>query len=257
MQDVLKRFDLSGQVAIVTGGCRGIGFAIAEGVASAGATVVIADILEERGQCAAAALVSEGLKARFIPVDVTSRKSVERLVSKTMAESNRIDILVNAAGIVLRKPIEAVTDNEWNGLFSVNLHGVFLCSQTAGIEMIRRKQGKIVNLSSVVSRVTQPEQGLYGVTKAGVSYLTKVMAAEWAPHHVYVNAIAPGPTVTEINRTYFEDHPEILKDRLRSILLGRMGDPQDYVGAALLLASKASDFMTGQTLFVDGGYCLT
>ena len=253
---MLDLFDLSGRVAIITGARRGIGFAIAEGLASAGAVSVIADILPEMGDEAAQLILSKGLIAKSIPVDVTQRGSVENLVSQTLKEFGHIDILVNCAGIILRKPIEQVTDEEWHSIMDVNLRGVFLCSQVVGIEMIKRKQGKIVNISSNVSQVLQPGRGVYAISKAGVSHLTKVMALEWAPHHIHVNAIAPAPTMTDLNRKYFEEHPEDLKERLRSIPLGRLGDPNDYVGMAILLASRASDFITGQTIFVDGGSIL-
>jgi len=253
---LLDIFDLSGRIAIITGARRGIGFAIAEGLASAGAVSVIADILPEMGDEAARLIRSNGLITKSIPVDVTQRGSVENLVAQTLNEFGQIDILVNCAGIILRKPIEQVTDEEWDSIMDVNLRGVFLCSQIAGREMIKRKQGKIINISSNVSQVLQPGRGIYAVSKAGVSHLTKVMALEWAPHHVHVNAIAPAPTMTDLNRRYFEEHPEDLKERLRSIPLGRLGDPKDYVGLAILLASRASDFITGQTIFVDGGSIL-
>ena len=247
---------LTGKNAIVTGGSRGIGFAIAESLASAGAVIVIAGIRAEKGEETAKTIQAKGFKAKSIPVDVTQRDSVRNLVSQVLKESDHIDILVNCAGIILRKPIEEVNDEEWNSLMDVNLRGVFLCSQLVGIEMIKRKQGKIINISSNISQVLQPGRGVYAVTKAGVSHLTKVMALEWAPYHINVNAIAPGPTMTDLNKKYFEDHPEDLRERIRSIPLGRLGDPKDYVGMAIFLASKASDFVTGETIFVDGGSIL-
>jgi len=256
MESSLDLFNLSGRVAIVTGGSRGIGFSIAEGLASAGATIVIADILTEQGEEAAKKIEAKGFKAKSIPVDVTKRDSVQNLVSKALKEFGQIDILINCAGIILRKPIEEVTDEEWNSLMDVNLRGVFLCSQMVGKEMIKQKQGKIINISSNISQVLQPHRGVYAITKAGVSHLTKVMALEWAPFGINVNAIAPAPTMTDLNRKYFEEHPEDLKERIRSIPLGRLGEPKDYVGVAILLASKASDFITGQTIFVDGGSIL-
>jgi NAD(P)-dependent dehydrogenase (short-subunit alcohol dehydrogenase family) len=256
MGSSLDLFNLSGRVTILTGASRGIGFAIAEGLASAGARIVIADILKEEGEKASEELNSKGYISNFIKVNVTDRGSVQKMVSDTLKVFGQIDILVNCAGIILRKPIEEVTDEEWTSVMDVNLRGVFLCSQLVGIEMIRRKQGKIINISSNVSQVLQPLRGVYAVTKAGVSHLTKVMALEWALHHINVNAIAPAPTMTSLNTKYFEDHPEDLNERIRSIPLGRMGNPQDYVGIAILLASNASDFITGQTIFVDGGSIL-
>ena len=246
-------FNLSERVAIVTGGARGIGFAITRGLASSGALVVIADINSDGAEKAAAAVRAEGFQAQSITVDVTKRNSVQDMVAQTVERSGQIDILVNCAGIILRKPIEEVTDQEWDSILDVNLRGVFLCSQVAGREMIKRKQGKIINISSNIAQVLQHGRGIYAVSKAGVSHLTKVMALEWAPYHVNVNAIAPAPTMTDLNKKFFDEHPEDYQERLRSIPMGRLGDPQDYVGMAIFLASKASDFVTGQTLFVDGG----
>ncbi|MFI5338330.1 MAG: SDR family NAD(P)-dependent oxidoreductase [Candidatus Methylomirabilales bacterium] len=249
----LALFNLSGKVAIVTGGCRGIGFAVAEGLASAGAATVIADILADQAETSAETLRAQGLNARSMSVDVTKRPSVQQMVSEMLREFGHIDILVNCAGILLRKAIEEVTDEDWNAMMDVNLRGVFLCSQVVGIEMIKRKQGKIINISSNISQVLQPLRGVYAVTKAGVSHLTRVMALEWAPHHIHVNAIAPAPTMTDLNKPYFAAHAEDLEKRIQSIPLGRLGNPCDYVGMAIFLASQASDFVTGQTIFVDGG----
>jgi 2-deoxy-D-gluconate 3-dehydrogenase len=150
-------------------------------------------------------------------------------------------------------PIEEATDEQWDAMINTNLRGVFLCCQVVGREMLKRKAGKIVNLSSNISQVLQALRGVYAVSKAGVSHLTRVLALEWAPHGINVNAIAPAPTITELNQRFFEEHPIDFKARVASIPMGRMGSPQDYVGAALFLASKASDFVTGQTYFVDGG----
>jgi NAD(P)-dependent dehydrogenase (short-subunit alcohol dehydrogenase family) len=253
MGNSLNLFDLSGRVAIVTGGSRGIGFAIAEGLASAGATAVITATNEEQGMKASGELKTKGYKSVFIKADVTQRDTVERMVSETLKAFHQIDILVNCAGIIMRRPIEEVSDQEWFTMMDVNLRGVFLCSQVVGIEMIKRKQGKIINISSIVAQVLMPHRGVYAVSKAGVSHLTKVMALEWAPYHINVNAIAPAPTITELNKKFFEEHPEDLKERIRDIPQGRLGDPKDCIGIAILLASKASDFITGQTIFVDGG----
>ena len=249
----LDLFKLSGRLAIVAGGARGIGFAIAEGLASAGATTVIADILSEQAEKSAETLRAQGLKVRSAFLDVTKRQSVQHMVTEAVTEFDHIDILVNCAGILLRKPIEEITDEDWNTMMDVNLRGVFLCSQVVGVEMIKRKRGKIINISSNISQVLQPLRGVYAVTKAGVSHLTRVMALEWAPHHLNVNAIAPAPTLTDLNKPYFAAHPEDLEKRIQSIPLGRLGNPGDYVGMAVFLASQASDFVTGQTIFVDGG----
>ena len=253
MVDVKALFDLSEKIAIVAGGSRGIGFAIAEGFASAGARVVVANSTPEQGERAAAAIRAQGREARAIPLDIRQRDSIARLVSETLAAYGRIDILVNAIGVIRRGPIEAVTEEDWDLMMGVNLRGAFLLCQDVGREMIRRRYGKIVNISSNVSQVLQPHRGAYAVTKAGMSHLTRVLGLEWAPHGINVNAIAPAPTITDLNRKFFEDNPKDLEARKRSIPLGRLGAPQDYVGAAIFLASPASNFVTGQTYFVDGG----
>ena len=253
MVDVKALFDLSEKIAIVAGGSRGIGFAIAEGFASAGARVVVANSTPEQGERAAAAIRAQGREARAIPLDIRQRDSIARLVSETLAAYGRIDILVNAIGVIRRGPIEAVTEEDWDLMMGVNLRGAFLLCQDVGREMIRRRYGKIVNISSNVSQVLQPHRGAYAVTKAGMSHLTRVLGLEWAPHGINVNAIAPAPTITDLNRKFFEDNPKDLEARKQSIPLGRLGAPRDYVGAAIFLASPASDFVTGQTYFVDGG----
>ena len=251
--DAKTLFDLSEKVAIVAGGSRGIGFAIAEGLASVGARIVVANSTPETGERAAAAIRTQGYEARAIPLDLRDRGSIEQMVSATLEAFGRIDILVNAVGIIRRGPIETASEEDWDAMMEVNLRGAFLCCQIVGREMIARAQGKIISISSNVSQVLQPHRGVYAVTKAGLSHLTRVLALEWAPHHINVNAIAPAPTITDLNRKFFEDHPEDFKARTQSIPLGRLGIPQDYVGAAVFLASRASDFVTGQTYFVDGG----
>ena len=246
-------FDLSGKVALVAGGSRGIGFAVAEGLASAGAKVVVANSTPDQGERAAAQIRAQGYDARAIPLDIRQRASIDALVAATLQAFGRIDILVNAIGVIRRGPIEAVTEDDWDTMMGVNLRGAFLLCQAVGREMIAQRHGKIINISSNVSQVLQPHRGAYAVTKAGMSHLTRVLGLEWAPHGINVNAIAPAPTITDLNRKFFEDNPKDLEARKQSIPLGRLGAPADYVGAAVFLASKASDFVTGQTYFVDGG----
>ena len=246
-------FDLTGKVAVVTGGASGIGYAIAEGLASAGAAVTIAARSADKIEQAAARIRAQGRKASAHLVDVTNRPSVEALDADTLAAHDRIDILVNSAAVIQRMPIEEATDEQWDAMINTNLRGVFLCGQIVGREMIKRKQGKIINVSSNIVQPLQPHRGVYAVSKAGVSQLTRIFALEWASHGINVNAIAPAPTITELNQQFFAEHPVDLQARVASIPMGRMGSPQDYVGAALFLASRASDFVTGQTYFVDGG----
>lgn len=246
-------FDLSGKVAIVTGGNQGIGFGIAKGLASVGATVVIANRRATEGQNAAESLKKEGLNAVAIPTDVSRMSSVASLVSKAVSDFGKIDILVNNAAVIVRKPIEDFTEEEWDQIMNTNLRGLFLCCQLVGREMIKKKKGKIINISSVLSQIVQPGRSVYAVAKAGVSHLTRALALEWGKYNINVNAIGPGLTITPLNQKYFEENPEDLKNIVASIPKGREAYPQDYAGAAIFLASDASDYMTGQTLLVDGG----
>jgi NAD(P)-dependent dehydrogenase (short-subunit alcohol dehydrogenase family) len=249
----MSLFDLSDRTAIVTGGNRGIGFAIAEGLARQGARVVIANRNEEGGLAAAQRLLDQGLRAEAVTADVSLGAAVAHLVDSVLQRHGRIDILVNSAAVITRKPVEEFTEEEWDRIMNTNLRGAFLCCRDVGRHMIERRKGKIINISSNVSQVVQPLRSVYCVSKAGLSHLTRALGLEWAPYGVNVNAIGPGPTITELNQKYFEENPRDLQARIDSIPMGRMGKPGDHVGAALFLASEASDYMTGQTLIVDGG----
>jgi NAD(P)-dependent dehydrogenase (short-subunit alcohol dehydrogenase family) len=249
----MDMFDLSGRIAIVTGGNQGIGFGIAQGLAGAGATVVIANRRAAEGQKAAETLRKDGYNAIAISTDVSQKASIAAMVEKVIAEYKKIDILVNNAGIVIRKPLEDFEENEWDTIHNTNLRGLFLCCQLVGREMIKRKKGKIINISSVLSQMVQSGRGVYATTKAGISHLTRALAMEWSRYNINVNAIGPGLTITPINEKYFKENPSDLKKILGGIPIGREAYPQDYAGAAIFLASEASDYVTGQTLLVDGG----
>ncbi len=249
----MKIFDLSGKIAIVTGGNQGIGLAISRGLATAGATIVIANRRPVEGQTAAESLEKEGLNAVAIPTDVSDESSIAALVSKVISDFGTIDILVNNAGVIVRKPAEDISSEEWDYIMNINLKGVFFCCQLVGREMIRRRKGKIINISSDASQRAMPERSVYAASKAGVSHLTRCLALEWAKYNINVNAIGPGPTITPLNKKYYEEHPEKLEQTIQSLPIGRMGDTSDYVGAAIFLASEASNFVIGQTLLVEGG----
>ncbi len=249
-------FDLTEKVAIVTGGNSGIGFAIAGGLAGAGAAVVIANRNAEAGQKAATSIRGDGFSATSIPTNVSEQSSVTNLVAKVMEDFNRIDILVNSAGVIDRGPIENFTEEQYDYIMDINLKGLFFCCQLIGKEMIKQGRGKIVNVSSNVSEVIQAGRVVYAASKAAVSHLTRGLALEWAKYNINVNAIGPGPTITELNKTYFEENPADLQERIDSIPMARLGDPMDLVGAAIFLSSEASNYVTGQTLLVDGGSTL-
>jgi NAD(P)-dependent dehydrogenase (short-subunit alcohol dehydrogenase family) len=249
----MELFDLSGKVAIVTGGNQGIGYGIARGLAGAGATVVIANRRADAGQAAAEFLKKDGFNAVAVPTDVTSPASIEALVSKVAADFGGIDVMVNNAGIVIRKPAEQMTAEEWDRIMDTNLKGMFFCCQEAARKMIPRQQGKIINVSSEIAEQVQPLRSVYAISKAGISHMTRALALEWSRHHINVNAIAPGVTVTPINENYFKEHPEQMEKYVGNTPLGRVARPDDYAGAAVFLASEASSFVTGHILVVDGG----
>ena len=246
-------FDLSGKVAIVTGGNQGIGLAISRGLAEAGAAVIIANRRAEEGKQAAESMKKDGLNVISIPTDVSDESSIAALVSKVVKDYGKIDVLVNNAGVIIRKAAEEMSREDWDHIMNTNLRGAFFCCQLVGREMIKQKKGKIINISSDASQRAMPERSVYATSKAGVSHLTRCLAVEWAKHNINVNAIGPGPTHTPLNKKYYEENPDKLQQTVQSIPMGRMGDTSDYIGAAVFLASEASNFMTGQTLLVEGG----
>lgn len=253
----MEIFDLSGRIAMVTGGNRGIGLGIAKGLAVAGATVVIVNRKAAEGQSAAESLKKEGLSAVAIPADVCDTSSIATLLTKVVRDFGKIDVLVNNAGVVVRKPTEEISEEDWDYVMDTNLKAVFFCCQLVGREMLRNKRGKIINISSNVSHRLQPIRSVYATSKAGVNHLTRALAQEWAKYNINVNVIAPSVTITDMNRKYYlEDHPEALEAHLRLTPRGRVAAPEDYVGAAVFLASDAADYVTGQILYVDGGVTL-
>lgn len=246
-------FDLSGKIAIVTGGNQGIGFALSRGLATAGATVVITNRRAREGEKAAESLRKEGFSAVAIPSDVSDKSSVATLASKVIDDFGTIDILVNNAGVNIRKPAVDISREDWDYVMDINLKGVFFCCQLVGREMLRKRKGKIINISSEASQNAILDQSVYCSSKAGVSHLTRCLALEWAKYNINVNAIGPGLTITPLNEKYLKEHPKMFKNWMEAIPIGRVGDTSDYVGAVIFLASEASNFVTGQTILVDGG----
>jgi NAD(P)-dependent dehydrogenase (short-subunit alcohol dehydrogenase family) len=243
-------FDLSGKVAIVTGGGSGIGNQMAHGLAEAGAELVLCARKVERCEEAAAAMPTRALA---LPCDVSDEESVSAMVSRVVHEFGRIDILVNNAGTVWGAPPEDMPLKGWQKVVDVNLTGVFLCSQAAGRVMIEKGSGKIVNIASVAGLHGAPAEIAnslpYHATKGGVISLTRDLAWKWARHGINVNAIAPGWFPSDMANFVIDRHPELAE----RIPLGRVGGPEDLKGAVVFLASRASDYVTGHTLVVDGG----
>jgi NAD(P)-dependent dehydrogenase (short-subunit alcohol dehydrogenase family) len=250
-------FDLSGKTAIVTGGSRGIGFTIARGLAQAGASVAIANRKAAEGEKAAGVLQKEGLKATAIAVDVTDISSIEAMLNKAVSKFGKIDILVNNAGVVFRGPAENFSEENYDTIMNTNLKGVFFCCQFAGREMIKSKKGKIINVSSLVAERLQNIRTVYSASKAGLNHMSRSLALEWGKYNINVNVLAPTTTITDINRKYYmEEHPEEFQGYVNQTPLGRLANLEDYVGTAVYLASDASNFVTGQVIYVDGGITL-
>ena len=270
---VKQLFDLTGRVAIVTGGSIGLGRQMAEGLAEMGANLVLCARKEERCHQAAEELQQLGVKAIALVCDVKNPTSVQEMVDATVSQFGRIDVLINNAGISWGAPVEEMRLEDWNKVIEINLTGTFLCAQAVGKVMIRQGQGKksaggnsagrssgggrsagkIINIASVAGLGGAPEElpaiG-YHASKGGVISFTKDLACKWASHNIQVNAIAPGWFPTHMSNRLLEHHKELF---LSHIPLRRFGNEHDLKGAAVFLASDASNYVTGHVLVVDGG----
>ncbi|HXX79824.1 MAG TPA: glucose 1-dehydrogenase [Ktedonobacteraceae bacterium] len=250
----LDVFKLHGRVALVTGGNRGLGFAMARALAEAGASVVVTSRQEERAVKSAEALSeTTGQRSMGLAVDVTDAAQIESMIQSVVQEFGRIDILVNNAGINIRKPVEEFDEVSWDLVQDTNLKAPFLCSRAAARYMKEQRYGRIINLSSMLGKVALPERSAYCSSKGGLIQLTRVMALEWATHNITVNALCPGPFATEINIPVI-NNPQANQFFLDHIALGRWGQPEELGGAIVFLASDASSFMTGAALVIDGGW---
>lgn len=249
----MTNFRLDGKVALVNGASRGIGQAIAIGMAEAGADVVLAARTISGLDETAAAIGKSGGRAITAPTDVRDFAQVDRMVERTVSEFGRIDILVNAAGVALRQPAVEVTEEDFDTVYATNIRGLTFACAAAGKHFLAQESGRIINIASLASLIGVPGRALYGSTKGALAQLTKALAVEWGPSNICVNAIAPGWIATDFTRTVLAQ-PDF-KDRIElRTPLRRIGVPEDLVGLAVFLASPASSFLTGQLICLDGGY---
>lgn len=244
-------FDLKGRTAVITGASRGLGKAMAIGLAKNGAHVVITDVLDTAD--AVEEIKQFDDQAIGLNVDVTDASDVEKMVKKTVDLFGSIDVLVNNAGILKTANAEDFSEEDWKQVIEVNLTGLFLCAKTAGKQMIKQKSGKIINISSIAGLSGYASSAPYSASKAGVISLTKTLAAEWGKHNVIVNAVCPGVFATDMTEDYLKD--EQFQNMIQSnVPLGRYAEPEEIIGTIVYLASNASNYMTGHSLVIDGGW---
>lgn len=245
-------FSLSGKAAVVTGAARGLGKAIAVGLANAGADVLVSDVLDT------SEVVKEieklGKKAVGMKTDVSKKEDVAAMVKKAVETFGKIDILVNNAGIVrMGKPSEELDEKDWDDVIRINLKGEFLCAQEAGKQMIKQKSGKIINIASIAGLGGFAQIPNYCASKAGVILMTKTLAVDWGKYNIQVNAICPGVFVTPMTEDMLKDDAFSQSVKAKTPL-GRAGVPDELVGSSIYLASNASNYTTGHALVVDGGW---
>jgi len=247
-------FDLTGKVAVVTGGNGGLGLGIAMGLASAGANIIIAARSVEKTTQALEDIRALGVEAHGITVDVTKEPAVQRMVTDTIDHMGCLDILVNNSGIAVRAQPQNLTAAQWDSVMDVNLRAAFIASKEAYPHLLKNGGGKIINIGSMYSLFGSDWGSPYAASKGGIVQLTKSLAVAWAKDNIQVNAILPGWFVTDLTRGIEEGDPERHDNVSRRIPTGRWGDPSELGGAAVFLASQASNYVTGSTLTVDGGY---
>lgn len=246
-------FDLTGRTALVTGSSRGLGRAMAEGLARAGASIIVNGTRSDSVQAAVAEMRAAGFTAEGLAFDVTDEAAILRAFADLDARGVAVDILVNNAGIQLRKPMVDLSTAEWQRVIDTNLTSAFVIGREAGRRMVARKHGKIINIGSLTSDLARATVAPYTVSKGGIKMLTRAMAAEWAEHGVQANAIGPGYMLTDMNQALI-DNPAFdawVKGRAPA---RRWGLPEELAGVAVFLASPAANYINGQILYVDGGF---
>jgi len=248
-----RPLDLTGKVAVVTGGTSGIGRALSRGLAEAGADVVPTSRREDQVASAAAEVESLGRRSLKVTSDVTDGKTLEGVLTAAVRALGRVDILVNCAGRTQRRPTLELSEEEWSSIIDTNLTGTLRACQVFGRHMLERGSGRIVNIASLATFVSLYEVAAYSASKAGVGSLTKSLAVEWGPRGVNVNAIAPGVFPTDLNRKLIEGTPRG-NELLARTPLRRFGRAEELVGAAVYLSSDAASFVNGHVLAVDGGF---
>lgn len=252
MSNYLNMFNIQNRVAVVTGASDGIGRDIAIGLAEAGADIVVCSRRKQKLEEVKAEIESLGRRAEIFVFDVSKVNEIEKLKTFIVDCFGKVDILVNNAGYAVTKMAQETTEDDWDKMLDTGLKGVFFCSQIIGSIMAEQKYGKIINLGSTFSHSTIPGRSVYGTLKAGISHLTESLAVEWAQNGIRVNVIAPTAVKTPSRESLLQG--DILKMILNRIPLGRLATPEDLICATIYLASSASDFVTGQTIFVDGGW---
>ena len=252
---ILERFSLANKTALVTGGGRGIGAALARALAEAGADVAVADRDPQTAQQTAADLAALGVRTLAVQVDVTDAAQVRDMVAAVVDAWGRLDVAVNSAGIANRSPAEDLTEEAWDAVVDIDLKGIFLCTREEGRVMLGQGAGSIVNIASMSGQIVNRPQlhSHYNAAKAGVIQYTRSCAAEWADRGVRVNSLSPGHTRTPMT---VDAVPEMGATWLGNTPMGRLGTPEDLQGATIFLASSASAYVTGHDLVVDGGYTL-
>jgi NAD(P)-dependent dehydrogenase (short-subunit alcohol dehydrogenase family) len=246
-------FSVAGQNVLVTGGSRGIGRAIAEGFSKRGANVLICSRSQESVDTALQEMAESGLKVHGLACDVSDESQISATAEAAIARLGHLDTLINVAGVNRRKRAETVTPDDYDFIMNTNLRGAFMMSQAVGRHMIDRKSGVQINVESL--NTWMPLKGVlpYAMSKFGMQGMTRGLALEWGRHGIRVNSLAPGFILTDLTRKLWSD-PTMQTWNESNAPLGRLGEPEDMVGTALFLASRASSFMTGQTLYVDGGF---